>query len=361
MLTRNVVHHTILKKSGGAAKVALLLHQGLIDGGDDSAHSFETSETVEEDLLAPEAAAQAIPENSIVHLHTSKDPTNFLRALPDSCKTVITLHDTQMITGGCASPIDCPEFEHKCRTCPRNFPNSEQVRAERIAAIIESKAVLVSPSGWLGRLTRKADPSLKPKIIPNGIPWPEAPANKSMIRKELGIHPVSKVMLFVAHGGVQAAYKSGPQWKNYWATIKAAVPEALCFAIGGNENSRDGDFISVPYVDSQTLSKFLAAADVLAYPTLGDNHPLIILEAMAQGLAPVSYGVGGVLEQISDGEDGILIPPYEKQIFAEKVIMLLKNSRIAREMGNRGFQKGKKRYSVQRMLKDYLKIYGNLV
>ena len=361
MLKRTVVHHTILKKSGGAARVALLLHQGLLEGGNRSVHSFEASEKTDEELIAPELAAQAIPENSIVHLHTSKNPTRFLKALPDSCKTVITLHDTQMITGGCASPIDCPEFKHKCRTCPRNFPNSEQVRQERIGAIIESKAVLVSPSGWLGRLARKADSALKPKIIPNGIPWPEAPANKTQIRRKLGIHPASKVMLFVAHGGVQAAYKSGPQWKNYWATIKEAVPEALCFAIGGNENSRDGDFISVPYVDSHTLSKFLAAADVLAYPTLGDNHPLIILEAMAQALAPVSYAVGGVLEQISDREDGILIPPYEKQAFAEKVIMLLKNSRLATEMGNRGFQKGKKRYSHKRMINDYIKIYDNLM
>ncbi|MFW5500483.1 MULTISPECIES: glycosyltransferase [unclassified Maridesulfovibrio] len=361
MLKRTVVHHTILKKSGGAARVALLLHQGLLDEGNRSVHSFEASEKTDEELISPDLAAQAIPENSIVHLHTSKNPTKFLRAIPGNCKTVITLHDTQMITGGCASPIDCPEFKNKCRTCPRNFPNSEQVRKERIEAIIDSKAVLVSPSGWLSRLARKADPTLKPKIIPNGIPWPDAPANKNQIRRELGIHPASKVMLFVAHGGVQAAYKSGPQWKNYWATIKAAVPEALCFAIGGNENSRDGDFISVPYVDSHTLSKFLAAADVLAYPTLGDNHPLIILEAMAQGLAPVSYAVGGVLEQIVDGEDGILIPPYEKQTFAEKVIMLLKNSRLAKEMGSRGFQKGKKRYSHIRMINDYIKVYDNLM
>ncbi|NDV24225.1 glycosyltransferase [Desulfovibrio sp. JC022] len=361
MLNRTVVHHTILKKSGGAAKVALLLHQGLLERGHNSLHSFEASEISSEELTSPQDAAQEIPENSIVHLHTSTDPALFLRSLPEDCKTVITLHDSQMITGGCASPMDCPEFERECNLCPRKFPESRKVRGERIAAIIDSDAVLVCPSGWLGRQARKAHPDLKPKIIPNGIPWPENPADKIHSRRELGIHPASKVMLFVAHGGMQAAYKSGPQWKNYWATIKSAVPEALCFAIGGSENSRDGDFISIPYVDSSTLAKFLAAADVLAYPTLGDNHPLIILEAMAQSLAAVSYAVGGVVEQISDGEDGLLIPPYEKTIFTEKVIMLLQNSRAAREMGSRGFHKGKKRYSHVRMIDDYNKIYASLV
>ncbi|TIH13027.1 glycosyltransferase [Marinifilum sp. JC120] len=361
MLKRSIVHHTILKKSGGAAKVALQLHQGLLEQGHDSQHSFEASEISNDQLTSPQDAAQAVPENSIVHLHTSKDPALFLRSLAASCKTVITLHDTQMITGGCASTMDCPEFERECSHCPRNFPDSQKVRQERIAAIVDSEAILVSPSRWLSKLVRKVHPALKPKIIPNGIPWPDRPADKNQARRELGLHPASKVMLFVAHGGVQAAYKSGPQWKKYWATIKSAVPEALCFAIGGIENSRDGDFISIPYVDSTTLAKFMSAADVLAYPTLGDNHPLIILEAMAQSLAVVSYAVGGVVEQISDGEDGLLIPPYEKTLFTEKVITLLRHNRTAREMGSRGFQKGKKRYSHVRMLTDYNKIYDKLV
>lgn len=360
MLKRTVVHHTFLSKSGGATKVALLLHQGLQKKGEDSRHSFEASEKPKDKQISPQDAAQAIPPKSIVHLHSSADPTTFLRALPDTASPVITLHDTQMITGGCASPIDCPSFKNKCRDCPRNFPDSHKVRCERIAALIDSKAVLISPSGWLNRLARKAHPALKPKIIPNGIPWPDKPANKNEARQELGIHPASKVMLFVAHGGVQAAYKSGPQWKNYWKAIKSAIPEALCFAIGGNENSREGDFISIPYVNSPTLAKFMAAADLLAYPTLADNHPLIILEAMAQSLPAVSYAVGGVVEQILDGEDGILVPPYENDTFTEKVTMLLKNSRIARDMGNRGFQKGKKRYTEARMINEYVKIYANL-
>ncbi|WP_415715285.1 glycosyltransferase [Maridesulfovibrio sp.] len=361
MLSRSVVHHTALGKSGGASKVAQLLHTGLLEAGCKSVHSFEASENPGDELVSPEDAARRISAKSIVHLHSSADPARFLRALPPGTSTIITLHDTQMITGGCASPMGCPEFDSGCSNCPRKFPESGKTRRERLEAIVDSKAVLVSPSGWLGRLVRQTFPGLKPKIIPNGIPWPDKPASKNQIRKELGIHKASKVMLFVAHGGEEAAYKSGPQWRNYWAEIKESVPAALCFAIGGKENSRDGDFISIPYVDSLMLNKFMAAADVLAYPTLGDNHPLIILEAMAQSLPAVSFAVGGVIEQISDREDGILVPPYEKGVFTEKVAMLLKNSRLAHEMGSRGFQKGKKRYSCERMLDDYMKIYFTLV
>ena len=361
MLSRTVVHHSALAKSGGATKVAAMLHAGMLNAGHKSIHSFEASEEPGDRLIPPEEAAQDIPEGSIVHLHSSADPVGFLRALPKQNKIVITLHDTQLITGGCAVPMGCAQFDAACSNCPRNFPNSELSRRDKIAALIESKAVLVSPSGWLSRLARKADPALKPKIIPNGTPWPEQPADQKAVRQELGIHPASKVLLFVAHGGAEAAYKSGPEWKKYWQDIKQAVPEALCFAIGGKSNSKDGDFISIPYVQTAMLDKFLCAADVLAYPTLGDNHPLIILEAMAQSLPAVSYAVGGVIEQISDGENGILVPPYEKKIFTEKVSMLLKNGRLARDMGIRGFHTGKKRYSSKRVLGDYIKLYYNLV
>ncbi|WP_319763454.1 glycosyltransferase [Maridesulfovibrio sp.] len=361
MLTRPVIHHTALGKSGGATRVALMLHHGLKSEGHDSRHSFEASENPGDDLIDPEKSARSVPEGSIVHLHSSADPARFLRALPANVKTVITLHDFQMVSGGCVHPLDCRSFTFGCRECPRAFPNSENVHGERVAAIMDSKAVLVSPSGWLGRMARQAVPEAKVKIIPNGVNWPDQPVDKNEIRRELGIHPVSKVMLFVAHGGMEAAYKSGPQWKDYWKTIKSTVPEALCFAIGGRENSREGDFISIPYVDNPTLNKFLAAADVLAYPTLCDNHPLIILEAMAQSLVPVSYAVGGVIEQITDGVNGILIPPYEKQIFTEKISMLLKNSRLARKMGSRGFEQGKRKFSSRRMLGDYSKIYYSFV
>lgn len=361
MLSRTVVHHSALAKSGGATKVATMLHTGLLNAGHKSIHSFEASEEPGDSLVRPEEAARSIPEGSIVHFHSSADPVGFLRAVPKQTRLIVTLHDTQLITGGCAGPMDCPQFDKECSNCPRNFPDSENSRREKIATLIESKAVLVSPSGWLGRLARKANPALKPKIIPNGTPWPDKPADQKAARQELGIHPASRVLLFVAHGGMEAAYKSGPEWKRYWQEIKQAVPEALCFSIGGKSSSREGDFISIPYVQSSMLNKFLCAADVLAYPTLGDNHPLIILEAMAQSLPAVSYAVGGVVEQITDGDNGILVPPYEKHIFTDKVSMLLKNNRLAREMGSRGFHTGKKCYSCKRVLGDYTKLYYNLV
>lgn len=362
MIKKKVIHHSALAASGGATRVAQLITKGMEENGYEYAHSFEASEKPGEKLISPEEAAVAIPENSIVHLHSSADPTAFLSTLPASVKIVATLHDTQMITGGCSYPLDCPHFAKKCMNpCPRNFPDSERKRQRNIQALIESKVLLVSPSRWLAGLVRNAHKDLKARIIPNGIPWPENPGDKRRARKYLGLHPASKVVLFVAHGGQKAGYKSGPQWADYWSLIKKKTPEAVAFAIGGEKNERNGDFVTIPYVDRDTLTRFMLAADVLAYPTLADNHPLVILEAMANALPAVSYSVGGIVEQITNGENGILIPPYEKDNLADTVSTLLNNRLVAEKLGNAGFHKGRSRFSSTRMVNDYLKLYYRLV
>ncbi|WP_432738643.1 glycosyltransferase [Maridesulfovibrio sp. FT414] len=358
MLNRTVIHHSALAKSGGAARIAQLLVEGLKGEGVDVRHSFEASENPGDELLSPQETACSIPDNAIVHLHSSADPALFLGALPASVQVFVTLHDTRMITGGCINPLDCPHFELECRNpCPRNYPDSENVRRRIISALLERRVVLVSPSRWLARLVAKAHARLSAKVIPNGIPWPDTLGDRSGARRAMGLHPASKAVLFVAHGGSNAVYKSGPQWAEYWDMIKSAVPEAVAFAIGGDSHSRDGDFISVPYVGREMLDRFMLAADVLAYPTLADNHPLIILEAMSNGLVPVSYNVGGVSEQIISGENGILIAPYEKKDLADTVIALLKNRHLAEKLGENGFLRGKIRFSCARMLNDYIRLY----
>ncbi|OEU68580.1 MAG: group 1 glycosyl transferase [Desulfovibrio sp. S3730MH75] len=358
---RTIIHHTALKKSGGATRVALIIYEGLKKAGYKTEHSFEASEEPGDQLISPAQAAKNIPPNSIVHFHSSANPTEFIATLPEQVKIVITLHDSQLITGGCTHPLDCTHFDKKCKNpCPRGFADSENIRKTNIDLIMKRKAFLISPSKWLANQAKIADPNLSVKIIPNGIPWPENIGNKKQSRKKIGLHPTSKVVLFIAHGGKNAAYKSGPDWKKYWAGIKKLVPGAIGFAIGGDKNLREGDFIMIPYVDRETLSEFMTAADVLAYPTLADNHPLVTLEAMSKGLASVSYSVGGVPEQITDGINGMLVAPFNDISFIEKTSSLLLKPRRALELGEVAFQTGKKRFNSSIMLKNYKKVYNKL-
>ena len=354
----SVYHHTGLEHSGGATRVARLLMEDLVQLKIETNLSFELAEDADGTAILPEDFGRYIPKDAVAHIHCTGNWVALLGSVRKRQKTVITLHDCELFTGGCPYPLDCPDLEAGCLgPCPRNFPDSAEVRRHKLEQIRRLQPVLVAPSRWLGRLA-KAHLHQTVNIIPNGIPWPERPVPKPEARRELGIHPSARVALFVAHGGMNAAYKSGDVWLDMWESLKARIPELVCFAVGGDREERQGDFLVWPYVDRNKLSKLMAAADVLLYPTRADNHSLVVLEAMAHALPVVSYGVGGVPEQLTDGYTGLVVPSGDQDAFVERAAELLRDASLIRQMGTDAFHVGQKRFYSKRMALDYYRLYS---
>lgn len=355
--------HTALELRGGAVRVARLLHEGLRERGAASRLTFELAEAPDPSTppTPPGRVGPDLPEGELLHLHGSSDFDALLAAIPLGLRFVATLHDASLLTGGCAYPLDCEGLARGCPDpCPRSFADSARTRRSRLSLLGRLAPLLIVPSRWLAGLAKAALPGHALRVIPNGVPWPAKPAHKAKARQKLGINPVSRMVLFVAHGGARAAYKAGDRWPEYWRTIKAQAPEALGFAVGGDAAGRDGDLVVWPYVDRDKLSLLMAAADVLLYPTLADNHPLVVLEAMAARLPCVAFAVGGVPEQIVHGETGLLVPPGDGEQFAAAALSLLRNPAQAREMGLNAFEHGVKRFTARRMVEDHVKVYLKL-
>jgi len=71
------------------------------------------------------------------------------------------------------------------------------------------------------------------------------------------------------------------------------------------------------------IPQLLAALDVVAQPSLDEEMPLAILEAMAAGKPVVAARVGGVPECIVPGVSGVLIPPRRPDRLADELSQLL--------------------------------------
>ncbi|SOB59084.1 Glycosyl transferase group 1 [Pseudodesulfovibrio profundus] len=353
-----VYHHTGLETTGGATRVARLLMEGMNKLEVESSLSFELGEGPDTAAILPEDFGRYLPKGGIAHVHCTGNWPALLDSIPSWYRTVITLHDCELFTGGCPYPLDCPNVDEGCaEPCPRKFPDSEALRKEKLRLVERLDPILVAPSRWLARLA-KSHLFRSVSVIPNGIVWPEFPPKRVEARRSLGIHPSARVCLFVAHGGTDAAYKSGSSWRRIWQAVKQRVPEALCFAVGGDTAGREGDLVIWPYVERERLALLMAAADVLLYPTKADNHSLVILEAQAQALAVVSYAVGGVPEQIAEGETGVLVEPGDEATFIESAVEMLSTPTLSMDMGKMAFTAGSRRFHVDRMVQDYMKLYG---
>ncbi|HBZ68648.1 MAG TPA: hypothetical protein DEP35_02405 [Deltaproteobacteria bacterium] len=67
--------------------------------------------------------------------------------------------------------------------------------------------------------------------------------------------------------------------------------------------------------------------------TQHDGLPVALLEAMASGLPAVSTPVGGIPEALTDGENGVLVPPSDAHALAAALAMLLGDAGLCRRLG----------------------------
>jgi starch synthase len=106
---------------------------------------------------------------------------------------------------------------------------------------------------------------------------------------------------------------------------RAAIPEAELHLVGPMRlaprflGRYAGSFHHWPHVPKSQLGARYAAADVLAFPTLGDGFGLVIQEAMCCGTPVISTPCGGGPECITDGVDGWLIPPRDIDALVERL------------------------------------------
>jgi glycosyltransferase involved in cell wall biosynthesis len=100
---------------------------------------------------------------------------------------------------------------------------------------------------------------------------------------------------------------------------------------------------------------------VFVLPSRSEGFGICILEAMASGIPVVATGVGGIPEQILDGETGILISPYQPEQIAKAVISLLQNPQMAREMGKRAKARAEARFNYVRFVRSHEDLYRELM
>jgi glycosyltransferase involved in cell wall biosynthesis len=109
------------------------------------------------------------------------------------------------------------------------------------------------------------------------------------------------------------------------------------------------------------VSELLQAMDVFVLPSLSEGLSLSILEAMASGTPVVATAVGGNPEIILDGQTGHLVPPRSGDALAEKILHLLENPTLAREVGQRSRLHVMQQFSLSQMVNRYLLQYVELL
>lgn len=108
------------------------------------------------------------------------------------------------------------------------------------------------------------------------------------------------------------------------------------------------------------IHSILAALDIIVVPSVLEGFPMITLEAMAMEKPIVATRIDGTVEQIRDGEEGLLVPPQSPAELSRAIMRIAGDPVFAAALGNAARQKVITQFSVQQMIRETMKVYEGL-
>ncbi len=115
------------------------------------------------------------------------------------------------------------------------------------------------------------------------------------------------------------------------------------------------------HASPEVFLSFYRQASVFVLPSLFENIPYTLLEAMSCGKNCVVSGTGGMTEMLVDGESGLFFEAGNSADLAEKVITLLRDPRLRTSLGQAARQRAEREYSLKVGVEKTIAFYRNVL
>jgi glycosyltransferase involved in cell wall biosynthesis len=110
----------------------------------------------------------------------------------------------------------------------------------------------------------------------------------------------------------------------------------------------------------QDLPALMKAADLFVLPSVAEAFGLVLAEALYLGVPVVASRVGGIPEIVTDGEDGVLVPPGDPLALAQAIGAVLGDSSLRARHAGAGRAKVVERFDFRLMVRAYEDAYESL-
>jgi glycosyltransferase involved in cell wall biosynthesis len=204
-------------------------------------------------------------------------------------------------------------------------------------------------------------------IIPNGVDLArfDLPLAACALRREFGIPGGAPLLGVVARLEPEKGHR---YLIEAMPAIVRGAPETWLVIVG--EGSLLGELqalaaaLPAPAGDRviftgrrEDVSAITAEIDVAVLPSLREAQGISILEAMARRKPVVASAVGGIPEVLTNGLDGLLVPPADPSALAEACIRLACSPELRRQLGEAGRATVEARFSLDAMVRRIEAVY----
>jgi len=112
---------------------------------------------------------------------------------------------------------------------------------------------------------------------------------------------------------------------------------------------------------SEEKYRLLSDADIFVFPTHSEGCGLVVLEAMAYGLPVITTTVGALEEMLKDGINCFLVQPSDYKSLAKKILVLINNSELRKQMGENNRKLVKEKYNPDVFLQNLTNIWSDVL
>lgn len=298
-----------------------------------------------------------------------------IRKIIKSGKPIVwTMHDIWPATGICHYARGCNRYASACGNCPllphkgSKHDISNKVFRRKKELYQHSNIYFVTCSKWLERQAKKSAlfTGLHLTNIPNPIDTRVFyPHDKAEARLRAGLPDDKKIILFVSQK-VTDERKGMSFFVEAIDKLVARHPEMkenTVVAILGGHSEDVAEKLSLPafplgYVsDEKTIVQIYSSADAFVLPSLEDNLPNTIMEAMACGVPSVGFKVGGIPEMIDHQKNGYVANYRDADDLAQGMYWVLEEA-DAEVLKSNSLQKVAHNYSQHAVAMNYIEVYN---
>jgi glycosyltransferase involved in cell wall biosynthesis len=247
--------------------------------------------------------------------------------------------------------------------------HSSRVRSDddvaRLATLTPSMDRLIVPSESIRRkVVAEARAGARFAVVPNGVDLSRfASPSSGSFRRELDMPMSAPLVGVVARLEPEKGHRV---LLEAWPSVLQAFPTARLAIVGEGSQARVLRKLarslkatgSVTFTGRrEDVSSVTADLDVSVLPSLREAQGISILEAMARRVPVVATAVGGIPEVVTDGIDGLLVPPADPAALAAAISKLLADQPLRERIGQAGFRTVVERYSIDAQVRRIEGIY----
>jgi len=203
-------------------------------------------------------------------------------------------------------------------------------------------------------------------VVPNGVNTHIFyPQDRNKLRNKLGYDLNEKIMVSTS----RLTPKNG---LDYLIKAVADLPGLKLVIIGEGDQRkylqslitslRLKDRVLLPgSLEHSKLPEYLGVADIFCRPSVNEGFGISFIESMACQIPTIGTEVGGIIDIIKDGGNGLLVPPENVGALTGAIKRVIEDEKLANKIAEAGLSTVRERFTWEVVLEEMDRVYETLV